>query len=928
MKKVLLLTIIFALSTVNGIYAQDSIKIVFEDYNDQDIFNNFSGDWNKWGSSLEVISFNFDTLEYRGNYGNSLRIDYSFSQGNIGSIWNSLIGKVNYNNQFLNFTDLYGDLNNSSGNPSSIEDVEITQFNFWAKGNGDGDFYHVVKVEFKDVNDPPNTTSKTFNIPNTSDWTEYHFPVGDMSGVDSTKMKEMAFVLSDTQNNFRTSYFYIDDLSFNTTEISYDAGSWSDDQFLDLISHRSFKYFYNFTDTLGFALDRSTFSDLVSVGAIGFQLAAYCIGDSRDWADDLEDRTETILYNLSSLPMGSGPGNAGYKGFYYHFLDANTGIRKNNGVELSLYDTGLLMYGVLTCKEHFHDNTDIQQLAQDLYDSVQWDWMVDTTSGPNQNQFCLAWSPESGFIGHVDGYTDEALLIDVMALGSDTYPTTMETYNIRRRTLGAYPIDNPERLAASWTGSLFTYTFGCCWLDIEPRGYDRHALLSLDIWENNRRAAAANHQFCIDHQENMQRTADDKYTTYGDSSWGLTACDNLVDVVNTGMLSEYYAFGALPTEQNIFNPQTKAPHLGTIALYGAGSAITLTPNESIGALRYYYSFLNLWDSFLGFCDAYSTDPHYFEVDYGYSTVPHYFEKDAATYEPILDSDGNLIIHPADWLNGPWVNKMIMGINVGPMLLAIENYRSDFIWNLTNSNANISVGLDSCFFGEPEQCLVCNTVCQTPNVPRENGTIQWDMTVINCGTAVFTPVVGEIFPTNIDCNGPQFDFNLISTVTPSLTPGDSVTNYYYFLPGAVTSQIVEAALWIYVGAEANNYINGCCFEFAFTSQWNRDDASSWGANGVWGFRDNENLPNHISLHQNYPNPFNSNTTIEYTLPQASHVVLKVFNIMGQCVETLVDENQRQGYKAINWNASQYSSGIYFYKLTTEEKVLTKRMVLLK
>jgi len=271
-----------------------------------------------------------------------------------------------------------------------------------------------------------------------------------MESVDLTRMKQVVFVLSDYQNDNRSSHFYLDDLSFSTDETSYDASTWNEEQFLDLAAHRAFKYFLDFTDTLGFTLDRSTFSDLVSVGAIGFQLAAYCIGHNRGWANDLESRVEKVLLNLAGLEMGPEPGtcNAGYKGFFYHFLDANTGRRKDNTIELSLYDTMLLMYGVLTCKEYFPNNQTIQDSAQALYDRVQWNWMVDTASGDNQNQFHLGWKPETGFEGHVDGYTDEALLVDILALGSAIYSTAMETYNARERFRGVYPPSSSDSIAA------------------------------------------------------------------------------------------------------------------------------------------------------------------------------------------------------------------------------------------------------------------------------------------------------------------------------------------------------------------------------------------------------------------------------------------------------------------------------------------------
>ena len=73
-----------------------------------------------------------------------------------------------------------------------------------------------------------------------------------MGNVDLTKMKEIVFVLLDSQNDDRSSHFFLDDLSFATTEIAYDASEWSDDEFLDIVSHRLFNYFLVFTDDLGF----------------------------------------------------------------------------------------------------------------------------------------------------------------------------------------------------------------------------------------------------------------------------------------------------------------------------------------------------------------------------------------------------------------------------------------------------------------------------------------------------------------------------------------------------------------------------------------------------------------------------------------------------------------------------------------------------
>jgi hypothetical protein len=89
-----------------------------------------------------------------------------------------------------------------------------------------------------------------------------------------------------------------------------------------------------------------------------------------------------------------------------------------------------------------------------------------------------------------------------------------------------------------------------------------------------------------------------------------------------------------------------------------------------------------------------------------------------------------------------------------------------------------------------------------------------------------------------------------------------------------------------------------------------------------------LPNQIALFQNYPNPFNTTTKIPYYLPSRSTVKIDIYNLAGQHVHTLLPSKQRSGEHSITWDASDYSSGIYFYKLTTNNQTLTKRMTLLK
>ncbi len=218
---------------------------------------------------------------------------------------------------------------------------------------------------------------------------------------------------------------------------------------------------------------------------------------------------------------------------------------------------------------------------------------------------------------------------------------------------------------------------------------------------------------------------------------------------------------------------------------------------------------------------------------------------------------------------------------------------------------------------------------TPRVPRVDGTIQWDLTVSNCGSYAIDPLWGEIIPTNYDCNGPQFDFNLYKNLNFGLNPGASFTGHYYYYPGEVAPGFTDVALWIFVGTAPNDYTASCCFEFAFTSEWGRGDGNQncWGA-GQWGERDGPIVPSSNSLRQNYPNPFNAETTIPFDLTATGKVKLGIYNLHGQLVETLVDDYKEAGHYTANFDASTLSSGVYFYKLQIGSFVTTKKMNLLK
>jgi uncharacterized protein YdaL len=89
-----------------------------------------------------------------------------------------------------------------------------------------------------------------------------------------------------------------------------------------------------------------------------------------------------------------------------------------------------------------------------------------------------------------------------------------------------------------------------------------------------------------------------------------------------------------------------------------------------------------------------------------------------------------------------------------------------------------------------------------------------------------------------------------------------------------------------------------------------------------------VPDKFVLKQNYPNPFNPSTMINYQLPMINEVELSIYNILGQKVTTLVSEKQSPGYYQVEWDASNYASGIYYYMITAGEFRAIRKMILLQ
>ncbi len=347
--------------------------------------------------------------------------------------------------------------------------------------------------------------------------------------------------------------------------------SSEDQEFLSKIEKDTLQYFVRFSDKLtGLTKDSSRSGAPSSVAATGFALAAYAIGGSRGWL--AQDYAYTrILTTLQTLRHKA----AHQEGFFYHFLDPRTGKRVWNS-EASSIDTALAVAGALLAAQYY-PGTEIEKLAHELYDRVNWKWMM------NGSDFlCMGWTPESKFLPYYWDSYNELMILVALAIGSSTFPVPPGAWERWLRPAGDY---NGRKIVFSSCGSLFTYQFSHAYIDF--RGLDDQGI---DFFENSREATLANREYSI--------SFSDQRKGYSESSWGLTAS------VGPG---GYKAYGGKPGG---------GLEDGTVAPYGALSSIVFTPELSTQTARFFYDNYqkDLYGDF-GFKDAFNLDKGWWAGEY-------------------------------------------------------------------------------------------------------------------------------------------------------------------------------------------------------------------------------------------------------------------------------------------------------------------------
>jgi len=422
----------------------------------------------------------------------------------------------------------------------------------------------------------------------------------------------------------------------------------------DDIAERTFKFFWETTNPAnGLTPDRWPTRDFASIAAVGFALTAYPIGVSRGWVSRAAaaERTLTTLRFFWNAPQGDAEhGMSGHRGFFYHFLDLKQGRRYRN-CELSSVDTTLLLGGMLFAAEWFDgDNpaeTEIRDLADKIYARVDWTWMQ-----VRSPLICMGWHPEGGFIPSDWRGLNEGALVYILALGAPEHRVAPEAWTAWTASY-----------ANSWRGEggtrflafapHFGHQYSHIWVDF--RGI-RDAVMreaGFDYFENSRRATYAQRAYAIANPMG--------WDGYSADVWGLTACDGPADLTRAfkgkqRTFRTYSARGPLG--------QPDAFDDGTLAPTAAIASIAYAPEIVIPAAQALRAIPGIYGQY-GFLDS-------FNPSFRWTDVPTRHGK-------------------TDPVHG-WVDSDWLGIDQGPILAMIANFRDDFVWSRMRNCAPIREGL--------------------------------------------------------------------------------------------------------------------------------------------------------------------------------------------------------------------------------------------
>jgi len=412
--------------------------------------------------------------------------------------------------------------------------------------------------------------------------------------------------------------------------------------FYEEIERRTFRFFWDTVNRKnGLVPDRWPTPSFSSIAAVGFALPAYAVGAERSWCSRAEarDLTLTTLRFFWDAPQGPEPtGTTGHKGFFYHFIDMQTGVRHRD-VELSSVDTTILLMGALFAGQYFdRDHSaerEIRKLANALYARADWNFFRSDGRRP----VSMGWHPGEGLIPANWVGFNEGMFVNVLALGSPTHSAPADLWT---QWTKPYPKfwrgDGPRRRIAF--APLFGHQFSHIFIDFRGIRDPAMRAAGFDYFENSRRETYANRAWCIANP--MQ------WDGYSKDLWGLSACDG-PGSFNFPFKGSNRTFFGYSARGPLTEPDGRDD--GTIAPTAALGSLPFAPEIVIPCAEALLKQPGLFDRY-GFRDSFNPS----------------FRFAGAQIE-----SGSV-----DPKHG-WVASDYLGLDQGPILLQAANYRDDFVW---------------------------------------------------------------------------------------------------------------------------------------------------------------------------------------------------------------------------------------------------------
>lgn len=332
--------------------------------------------------------------------------------------------------------------------------------------------------------------------------------------------------------------------------------SRSDDDFLEDLSRRAFRFFWEQGDpNTGLVLDRVRADgtqiggrnlEAASTAVTGFYLTAMCIAHERRWVNpnDALQRVRACLRHLANQQEN-------IRGWYYHFVDRKSGSRIWN-CELSSIDTALLLAGVITAQQYFQEDGEIYSLGAEIFGRVDFPWLTDSRTGLIR----MGWFPDRGFLRAewVD-YRENAIL-NLLAISSPTYPISARSWYLFER--------DPIELAGYryvGAGPIFTHQYSQSWLSLA--GLRDGPPYEIDYFQNSVIATYAFRAFWL--------SLRGIYPDFSSNMWGVSPSDSNIGYIIWG------------------SPTSRRDLDGTVVPCAPAGSLMFAPEICLPPLRYMHA---------------------------------------------------------------------------------------------------------------------------------------------------------------------------------------------------------------------------------------------------------------------------------------------------------------------------------------------------